>query len=153
MLDTIMSYKTIFSNKKNRKASGGSDSILANMFVNIMTDTGINFEKWDSLVNRYIRDPRNSIPNNDRDRSSERGNLRKELLKDKMTWKVFCKGMRLLNFPRFDLTLTIYHNDIKKTVSDHTLKINLGEAIFDDDIEQTAEEQAEQSDKEEMNKQ
>ena len=133
----MSNYKNLFSGKRDTKESGGSDSILAKMFANIINDTGINFDKWNMLMNTYIRDPRNSIPNNDRDQSSERGNLRKELLKDKMTWKVFCKGMRLLNFPRFDLTLTLYHNDPKKTISSHTIKVSLGQANEEPDTDTT----------------
>lgn len=135
----MSNYKNLFSGKRDTKKSGGSDSILANMFANIINDTGINFDKWNNLMNTYIRDPRNSIPNNDRDQSSERGNLRKELLKEKMTWKVFCKGMRLLNFPRFDLTLTVYHSDAKKTISSHTIKISLGQANEEPDDEDNKE--------------
>lgn len=121
-----MSYKTMFSRKSgatDKPEFGGSDAILAGMFRNIIHDTGISLMKWNELMNTYIKDPRNSIPTNNKEQSSERGNLQKELFKSKMTWKVFCKGMRLLNFTKFKISLDVYHLDGK--ISIHSAMVRL----------------------------
>lgn len=131
------------SNRLSQRAkqSGGSDSILTAMFALIMYETGIENMKWNNLMTRYIKDPKNSIPSNNREQSSERGNLNKELLqKSKMTWKVFCKGMRLLNYTKFELVINVHHRD-KITV--HSKIIMLGPQCEDDDGDSSEHEQNE----------
>lgn len=36
------------------------------------------------------------VPRNNKDRSSEKGNLLKQLGKDAITWRIFTKGLKLL---------------------------------------------------------
>ena len=94
-------------------------SILTKMFqkmlfaVNAATPKEINgqmvneaTQKWDKLVIDYLNDSRNSIPQNEKDRYSARGNLQKEIVANpSMSWKVFCKAMRLINVVRFDFII------------------------------------------------
>jgi hypothetical protein len=119
--------------KQRANQSGGSDSILSALFAMILQETNVGFQRWNDSMTRYIKDPRNSIPSNNREQSSERGNLNKELLhKSKMTWKVFCKGMRLIGYIKFDLIIKIHH---VKHVSVHSKTIILGPQSEEDDSE------------------
>lgn len=104
-----------------RSISGTSGVILASLFRIIMHEIGINNEKFNYLMLRYLDDPRNHIPRNIRERSTVRGNLKKQLLKNTMTWKVFCKGMVFLNVKELDLNLVLEHSDY--SVSEHKLLI------------------------------
>lgn len=104
-----------------RSISGTSGVILASLFRTIMHEIGINHEKFNYLMLRYLDDPRNHIPRNVRDRSTVRGNLKKQLLKTVMTWKVFCKGLMFLNIRVLNLTLLLEHADHE---SQHQLTIN-----------------------------
>lgn len=102
-----------------RSISGTSGAILASLFRIIMHDIGINHEKFNYLMLRYLDDPRNHIPRNIRDRSTVRGNLKKQLLKNTMTWKVFCKGMMFLNVRALELNLILGHID--DSITEHKL--------------------------------
>ena len=113
--------------------SGGADSILARLFRKIIHDNGVTPERFNSLMELYLSDRRNSIPQNTKDRASARGNFRKELLKNNMSWKVFCKGLRFLNVKRFDLAVDIEQPNGKMT--HHVTSIDLGDPIFDEYID------------------
>lgn len=69
---------------------------LAKMYRTILLDLAINHSSIDHYLNQYLDDPRLRIPKNSKDRSSERGNLLKQLGKDTLSWKIFTKGLRLL---------------------------------------------------------
>ena len=108
----------------------GIDSILAVLFRKIMHENGAgNSNTFNRLLERFVGNPVNGIPNNVKERSSARGNLRKELLRAVMSWRVFCKGIRFMNIPRFDISITLYHQN--KTTTVHSLTVNLGDSPID----------------------
>lgn len=96
-LNQVLSSKT----KRAEEANG----TLSKLFRQIMSDLNFNMSIWNRNMLRYLKDPRNRIPQNSRDMSSARGNLSKELLKPQMTWGVFEKAIRFLNPARVRLTL------------------------------------------------
>jgi hypothetical protein len=96
-LNQVLSSKT----KRADEATG----TLSKLFRQIMADQNFSMNIWNRNMLRYLKDPRNRIPQNSRDMSSARGNLSKELLKRSMTWGVFEKAIRFLNPWRVRLTL------------------------------------------------
>ena len=96
-LNQVLSSKT----KRSEEANG----TLSKLFRQILSDQNFNMSTWNRNMLRYLKDPRNRIPQNSRDMSSARGNLSKELLKRSMTWGVFEKAIRFLNPARVRLTL------------------------------------------------
>lgn len=96
-LNQVLSSKT----KRSEEANG----TLSKLFRQILSDQNFNMSTWNRNMLRYLKDPRNRIPQNSRDMSSARGNLSKELLKPSMTWGVFEKAIRFLNPMRVRLTL------------------------------------------------
>lgn len=105
--------------------SGGVDGILASLYHTILIDLGINATKFSVLMERYLAEQRNQYPQNIRDKSNFRGNLRKALLKPHMTWKVFCgQGLRLIpDIIKFDLTIKLYFAN--GTTTEHSKTINM----------------------------
>lgn len=68
--------------------------------------------KWDRHMRNYLDDPRNGIRQNSRDRSTERGNTNKELLKsDNLTWGRFLKGMNFLEPLKVEFTVRATFKD------------------------------------------
>lgn len=101
--------------------NGGTDSVLSGLFRVIMFNLNIDIMKFSRLMDRYIINA--GIPYNSKDSTSVRGNLKKELLSDKMSWKVFVKGLIFLNIQKFELKIKLYHhNDI---VTEHSKMIVL----------------------------
>lgn len=113
--------------------TGSTDSILSNIFQNIILVCKIDNTFFNKLMNEYLSDVRNNIPQNLKDKSSARGNLRKALFRQTMTWKVFCQGLRFLKFKQFSITITLYHANGKMT--NHTQHIQLGDLNLSDDFE------------------
>lgn len=97
------------------------DNIIAKLFRKILFDLGANdYTRFSALLERYIRNYGSTDFANLKDRSSERNNLRKELLKDRITFKVFAtKALRLLGIGMFDISITLHHPNGRQTV--HTL--------------------------------
>lgn len=110
--------------------SGGNLDVLASMFRLIMFEIGADdMTMWNLRMHEYICDMRNAIPRNKKDQASARGNLQKELLKNEMSWNVFMKGMRFLDFSEIELIINAKHRATKQ-VSIHRLNINLGERVI-----------------------
>ncbi len=91
----------------NEIKTGTSDSILASLFRTILHDLGITATRFNILLEKYII--KAGIPKNVKDISSQRGNLKKELLKNTMTWKVFIKAMIFLNVNKIDIRIRLHH--------------------------------------------
>lgn len=108
--------------------SGGVDGILASLYQNILISLNINATRFNILMEQYLSDKRNGVSDNIRDRSVDRGNARKELLKPYMTWKVFCKGLRFINVRSFEITVRLHHPN--KTITEHSTHVYL---TMDDD--------------------
>lgn len=99
--------------------NAGGVSILTKLFQKMLFITGIinpretkgglvneASQKWDNLIDAFLADSRNGIRQNEKDKHSARGNLQKELIANpNMSWKVFCKGLRLINVVKFDIVI------------------------------------------------
>lgn len=83
------------------------DYILSGLFQKIKTALNIDEELFNKLITDYIR--RVNIGIKDEDISSIKGNLKKELNRKHMTWRVFIKGLMFLNTHRFTIELKLKH--------------------------------------------
>ncbi len=90
--------------------SGTSDSILASMFRHILASNNVTNEAFNSHLEKYII--RSGIPRDLKELSSLRGNLKKELTKNTMSWRVFVKALRFFNIHKFELVIRI-HSQVK----------------------------------------
>lgn len=89
----------------------GTKGVLSRLWRKILFDTQVNVAEWFKLMDLYVKDKRNEVPDNRRDQSSHQGNLAKELVREKMTWVVFCKALRFRRIFRFDIYVRLYHQD------------------------------------------
>jgi len=80
----------------------------------------------------YLTDPRNMLPTNRKDQTSIRGNIAKEISRPQMTWKVFCKGLRILQVAEFELKITIKRRNGE--VSEHGTFVKLGTTAAEEEI-------------------
>lgn len=102
----------------------GPRGILAALFRRILSQIGMNGMRWSALMNDYLRDPQNGIPDNSRDQTSSRGNLMKELAKDTMTWLVFLKALRFLQAIEVEFIVRIRWK-VTKRVTEHSATLDL----------------------------
>lgn len=119
-------------NSKTNKMSGSTSTILFALFWMIVHSvTGGNTDRWNRNMRAFLEDPLNGIPNNERERSSARGNITKEFLRNTMSWKVFCKGIRFLQISKFELVIKAHHAN--GTVSEHSTMVHLQRPdVFED---------------------
>lgn len=107
---------------------GSADSILSTVFNNLLVPLGLHIgANFSSYLERYVSNPMNGVPQNIREKSSARGNLRKELLKPTMTWKVFMKGLRFLEVKFVKITFEVHYSNNKTHVV--TCPIKLGDFV------------------------
>lgn len=124
--------------------SGGADSVLAIMYRDILEGLGLNHSALSSLMERFLSDRRNGVPQNIKDRASARGNIRKELFGVSLSWKSLFKGLRFIHVSKLQLTITLHHDNGRTTV--HGTKIiNLGDPIYTDDFEEEGEKKLNES--------
>lgn len=83
-----------------------ADRLLARLFHKILFERNYSLVEFSKLMDSYIS--KSSGPSNIRDVSSRKGNFKKELFKDKMSWNVFVKGITLLDVWKFDITVYLH---------------------------------------------
>ncbi len=125
--------------------TGGVTSILSAFFGKILMDLGVTTSGINRLMEAHLNNAKNGVPQNLKERASARGNLWKDLTKPTMTWKIFCRGLRFLNIPKFDIQVTLHHVKTAPTV--HSLTVNLDDptvSLFEvaDDKEEVENEQS-----------
>lgn len=102
----------------------GLGGILASLFRSILADWNVGTMEWGRFMHRYLNGPTNARRNKPgADQASTRANIAKELLDEQMTWKVFCKGLIFLCFPKVKITVELSRGSITKT---HSISVDFG---------------------------
>lgn len=111
-----------------KRRARGPGAALFRMFVTMMADLGIasqhSLHRWNLLMEKYLADPKNCVPNTPKDRTSRRGNLIKEFTKYQMTWKVFLNSLRFFGVVKFEFSIKAYYQDGRTSI--HTETVNFG---------------------------
>lgn len=98
-----------------------TDQLLAKMFKDVMFNTGITMTQFMRLLADYIH--KTNTPINAKEVSSTRGNLKKELFKPTISWKVFVKALAFLQVRRFTLGIYLHHPNGK--ITEHLQSVSL----------------------------
>lgn len=109
-------------NDPNKKAHE-VNCLLNTVFRMLLKDRQITLAKWLSLMDRFVSDP-TRFPQTSASRSSARGNLKKDLTRDKMTMDVFQKALAFLNPKSATMTLEMEWFDGTKTTIPCTLYLS-----------------------------
>jgi hypothetical protein len=112
--------------KKEREIND-SNKAISILFHDVLFEMNVNTSKFSSLIAEYIE--KANIPSNIKEISSTRGNIKKELLKNTISWKVFIKGLMFLNVSRFDIGVSLHHTNGK--ITNHYRSVNLGTDLGD----------------------
>lgn len=124
-----------------RSATG----LLAKFYKDICATLGINFKNaagknsmsFNTLMERWLNDPVNSVPQNTRERQTKRTNVVKVLVAQEMSWNTFIMGLKFINVSKFDITVTLYHKGnlsptVHKTTVITDIDFNEGEVPKDE---------------------
>lgn len=99
----------------------GENGVLSRLFRVILKSRRIGPEKFGGLMADYLRDPRNKVANNRKKMQSDRGNLGLSLAQPKMTWKVFCRGLRFFKIWKIDIAIRAYYTDNSTDIYETTM--------------------------------
>lgn len=111
--DEALQYKNIFTYNecsvfaKAKKPT----STLAYLFRHIIAKEGIDEAGWDELFNRYADNPVNNVGILKTELNSSVSMMKRELLGAKLSWKLFRRGMLLLNPQQETYTLKLRWTD------------------------------------------
>ena len=117
----------------SKSNNGSADNALSNIYTGILFDLGINQNRFNILLERYLTVA--NIPNNLKEISTFRGNIKKELLKNTMSWKVFIKGLVFLNVTSFTITIKLNHASGRNSLHSKTINLSIN------DVEEPVDEQ------------
>lgn len=106
------------------QSSNTEGGMLRKLLTKIYTDLNITPTRFHVLLQHYLEDPLNGVPQNSRSISSERSNTVKELKKPQISWKQFLRGMKIVRANRFTITITVHHSKDVKT--EHSIEVDLG---------------------------
>lgn len=108
--------------KNNPSSIGKVDGVLASLYRDIVSDLGITAARFNMLVDKYVL--ANAVNYNQRELISQKGNVKKELTKDVLSWKKFINGLVVLNIKKIKLTVELEHTNTKITRHSKTIILN-----------------------------
>lgn len=73
---------------------------LAGLFRTILAELDVSSMEWERRVNLYLNDVLKDQVQKGSSKSTLKGNINKELAKEEMGWKVFCKSLVVLGVER-----------------------------------------------------
>lgn len=93
---------------KGLNQTSGPLSILAAGVRGFMMLYNMNLFTWNRLMIDFQNDIRNNFPTTPKEITSMRGNLQKEISKERISLKVFLKAMRLFQVRRLEIRFTFH---------------------------------------------
>ena len=136
--------KVIAAPDKQVSKTSGANGVLSRLFRQVMSDLNVTGPRFGNLLQHYILDSRYGIPNNKKDQASKRGNMTRELASAQMTWKIFIKAMRILQFTKVEFIINCHHQDGKTSL--HSTVVDFGTrgnfSKFNEALEQPENEEA-----------
>jgi hypothetical protein len=96
----------IFSPRDINSSSADVKSVLSKIFRKLVYSSGRNpVQKWNEYMDDYITSTNKARPLTPKQSTYTRGNTKNELMNDRMSWFVFCKGLRFLRFTKFRIII------------------------------------------------
>lgn len=110
------------SDRGTSKAQGP----LARLYRQILFDLNITPHHFDTLMTRWLNDPKNKVPDHSARRSNDRGNMTKALLKSEMTFKSFIRAVSFLSPIKMDLEVRL-HWSFNSKITIHSISMLMAE--------------------------
>lgn len=95
---------------------------LSELLIRAYMELGIHGQKYDELMDRYVLTTRSIV--HQREKSSIRAALSKELFSPEITWRTYIKGLMLVQIKKIEIAHKLKHS---RTTTTHTLSVVLDE--------------------------
>lgn len=109
---------------KVRHTYRGVGGSLAELFRTIQYDLGISGPRMEVLISEFIINEKRNLPDNRVARFLVRGNIRRELERPSMTFKVFVKMLKIIGVKRLDFGVELDFGHDKPTQT-HSVFVDL----------------------------
>lgn len=103
------------------ESSTDPETVLAQLFRKLLVDLKVDATRWAELMDNFIQDPDNRVVGDRAAETALRGNLTMELTRPSMTWKVFAKGLKVLQVSQASFTFTTTHADGQTSTANHDM--------------------------------
>ena len=121
--DVAVLHRVSFESSKSEEEDAKiTKSVLSALFRESLVKLNITTSKFDDLLAKYII--KANIPVNIKEVASTRGNIKKEFMKESMSWKVFIKTLMFLNVRQFTIGVNLYHPNGKVTAHYRTITLD-----------------------------
>lgn len=115
----------IFSPKEINGTSSDVKSVLSKIFRKLVFSSGRNpVQKWMENMDHYIESTNKARPLTPKQSVYTRGNTKNELMNERMSWFVFCKGLRFLLFSKFRIIIIATNDNGENFYVDETVNIS-----------------------------
>lgn len=123
------------------KGMSSAKDVLSGLWRSILYSLGMNPLRWKVRMDKMMLNPRFLLAARGKSKPSLRGNLRKALLKDRMSWKQFERGLVFLGPTGAKFAVYLTWPDGRETV--HEWNVDLSQVNMDvagsDDTEENDE--------------
>lgn len=109
--------------------------ILARVYKIFLVSYGKHWSNvWDKLMDTYVTDPNNNIPNDRAKQTSAKGNMKREYLGPNLTFVKFCEAMRFAQFKELEMIFTATdENGVKHRLKEEINFENINSSEFEID--------------------
>lgn len=125
--------RLIEKGRQNTRRNGPLVRALATLLLDFYGQAGMSATQISHLMEQWIKNPKNRGKKPLADHPSMRGNLVKNFSQKEITWKVFCKLIRVLQIAKLDIHFTFYNRAGKHVTVGRTWHLNDPNAIEDSD--------------------
>ncbi|MDR3392312.1 MAG: hypothetical protein P4L77_11320 [Sulfuriferula sp.] len=115
--------KMLQSEDKGVSKTHGQNGTLSRLFRSILKKRKVGPERFGALMADYLRNPRYGVADNRKEMTSARGNLGMALAQERMTWKVFCKGLRFLKIVKIDIAIRTYYSNGQQEIHETSMML------------------------------
>ena len=107
---------------RDRSRFTGTGGFLAKLWSNILRELGITYNAMELKSATFMRQAKANMPDADKQGYFNRGNLRREIIKPTMTFKVFIKVLRVISVKRVKLAIELTNHDNTKSLHETVLE-------------------------------
>lgn len=110
----------------------GTGGILAQLVRTIWMDNKMRAGDIEQRIGEFVSKAREGLDSKSMANYFNRSNLRRELCRPSMTWKVFIKALRIMRVTKLEIAVRLTYAD-RRGETIHVVKRDLGEGDFNVD--------------------
>ena len=94
---------------------------LSDIYYGLLFDLNISKDKFNNLLDSYLSLFSNDVFNTLNEKLNEKRKLLTQIFNTTMTWKVFCKGIKIINVVKFKMVFTLIDKDGKTLIHEQVI--------------------------------